>query len=59
MDTIYRILSDLGEADLETIIKVAAARGVPPVVASRLLQRLIELGRVEAICGPSIRYRAR
>ena len=58
METIYRLLQRLGEADLETIVEEALKEGIPPPVTTRHLIRLVEKKRVEIICDISVRYKA-
>lgn len=57
METIYKILQKLGEADLETIVEEAQKAGIPPPVATRHLMRLVEKKRVKVICDVAVRYR--
>ena len=56
METIYRILQKLGEADLETIVDEAQKAGIPPPVATRHLMRLVEKKRVKVMCDIAVRY---
>ncbi len=56
METIYKILQKLGEADLETIVNEAQKTGIPPPVATRHLMRLVEKKRVKVICDVAVRY---
>jgi len=58
VETIYRLLQRLGEADLETIVEEALKEGIPPPVTTRHLIRLVEKKRVEIICDISVRYKA-
>ncbi len=56
METIYKILQKLGEADLETIANEAQKAGIPPPVATRHLMRLVEKKRVKVKCDVAVRY---
>ena len=56
METIYKIIQKLGEADLETIVNEAQKAGIPPPVATRLLMRLVEKKRIKIICDVAVRY---
>ncbi|MCI4446354.1 MAG: hypothetical protein JHC20_00310 [Pyrobaculum sp.] len=56
METIYKILQKLGEADLETIVNEALKAGIPPPVATRHLMRLVEKKRVKVLCDVAVRY---
>ncbi len=56
METIYKILQKLGEADLETIVNEAQKAGIPPPVATRHLMRLVEKKRVIVKCDVAVRY---
>ena len=56
METIYKILQKLGEADLETIVDEAQKTGIPPPVATRNLMRLVEKKRVKVSCDVAVRY---
>jgi hypothetical protein len=56
VETIYRILQKLGEADLETIVDEALKAGIPPPVATRHLMRLVEKKRVKVLCDVAVRY---
>ncbi len=56
METIYKILQKLGEADLETIVDEAQKAGIPPPVVTRHLMRLVEKKRVKVICDVAVRY---
>jgi DNA-binding MarR family transcriptional regulator len=57
VETVYKILQKLGEADLETIVEEALKAGIPPPVATRHLTRLVEKKRVKVICDVVVRYR--
>ena len=57
METIYKIIQKLGEADLETIVDEAQKAGIPPPVATRLLMRLVEKKRVKVLCDVAVRFR--
>jgi len=57
VETLYKILQRLGEADIESIIYEAYKAGIPPPVATRLLMRLVEKRRVEIVCNLSVKYR--
>lgn len=57
METIYKILQKLGEADLETIVEEAQKAGIPPPAATRHLMRLVEKKRVKVICDVAVSYR--
>jgi hypothetical protein len=56
VETVYKILQKLGEADLETIVDEALKAGIPPPVATRHLMRLVEKKRVKVICDVAVRY---
>ena len=56
METIYKIIQKLGEADLETIVNEAQKAGIPPPVATRYLMRLVEKKRIKIICDVAVRY---
>jgi hypothetical protein len=56
VETIYKILQKLGEADLETIVDEAQKTGIPPPVATRNLMRLVEKKRVKVSCDVAVRY---
>jgi hypothetical protein len=57
VETVYKILQKLGEADLETIVDEALKAGIPPPVATRHLMLLVEKKRVKVICDVVVRYR--
>jgi hypothetical protein len=56
VETTYKILQKLGEADLETIVNEAQKAGIPPPVATRHLMRLVEKKRVRVTCDVAVRY---
>jgi DNA-binding MarR family transcriptional regulator len=56
VETIYKILQKLGEADLETIVDEAQKAGIPPPVATRHLMRLVEKNRIKVKCDVAVRY---
>jgi hypothetical protein len=56
VETIYKILQKLGEADLETIVDEAQKAGIPPPVATRHLMRLVQKKRAKVLCDVAVRY---